>query len=163
MVAYACGVSAAVRARTIAVPVEVEAVDTLVDPNYTYACEMARRPSDARLAEQWARAVFEDAPAMVRWLLRAGWVVGLGLRLGPSGSDSYVFGWQILSRSPEMIVLGIESYLLCAHLVVRVDDARVVHVTFVRYERRATRIIWAIAKPIHQLVIPWLLRHAQGR
>ncbi len=154
---------AAVRARQVAVPVEVEAFDTLADPDYAYACEMAHLPADTRSAEQWARSVFEDAPAVVRWLLRVGWVVGLGLRLGPSNSDSHVFGWKILSVSPEVVVLGIDSYLLSAHLVVRVEESRALHITFVRYEHRVTRVVWAVAKPIHQLVIPWLMRHAAGR
>lgn len=45
--------------------------------------------------------------------------------------------------------------MLSAHLVVQVQDCKVVHATFVRYERRPARIVWAAAAPIHRRIIPY--------
>ena len=141
-------------------PEEIRAVETLADPSYTYACEVETSPMDSRSPEQWARAVFEGAPTPLRWFIVLGWRVALGLRLGPRQSPSYVLGWKILSTTPDVVVLGVESFLLRAQLVIRVHESQVLHATFVHYERRAARVVWTVAAPIHRLVIPFLLRHA---
>jgi hypothetical protein len=145
------------------VPEEIRAVETLADPRYAYACEVETASTDIRSAEQWARAVFEGAPTSLRWFIVLGWRVGLGLRLGPRRSPSYVLGWKILSTRPDVIVLGVDSFLLRAQIVVRVQESRVLHATFVRYERRPARVVWAAAAPLHRLVIPFLLRGAAAR
>jgi hypothetical protein len=107
--------------------------------------------------------VFEDAPRLLRSFMVSGWIVGLGLRLGPRGSRSYVLGWSIVSNTPEVIVLGVGSFMITARLVVRVAESTVVHATFVRYERRPAKVIWPVAAVIHRRVIPFLLRNAAGR
>jgi hypothetical protein len=150
------------RTRVVDVPQEIRAVDTLADPDYVYGCEIPRLPTDTRTAEQWARAVFEGAPRLVRWFIVAGWIGGLGLRLGPRPSPSHVLGWKVLSTTPTVAVLGVESFMLSAHLVVRVHESHVLHATFVRYDRPPARIVWAVAAPVHRRVIPFLLRHAAG-
>jgi hypothetical protein len=147
----------------VAVPEEVGALDTLARPTYTYACQMTVSAADDRSAEQWARAIFEGAPRLMRWLIVAGWKVGLGLRLGPRRSPSHVLGWSILSTTPTAVILGVRSFVLTAHLVVRVQDSQVVHATFVRYERSLARVLWTAAAPIHRRVIPYLLNHAAAR
>lgn len=148
------------KARQVEVPPAIAALNPLSDPSYTYACELIVPAGDGRCAEQWARAVFEGAPRPLRWFVVAGWIVGLGLRLGPRPSLSHVLGWEILSCTPELIVLGAESFALSSRLVVRVEDSRVVHATFVHYQRRLARILWAAAEPIHRRVIPYLLGYA---
>ena len=146
--------------REVAVSEEVQTVATLADPGYTYACELHTLGAGSRSAEQWARAVFERAPQPLRWFVVAGWIIGLRLRLGPRPSPSHVLGWRILSNAPTVIVLGVESFMLSARLVVQVRESEVIHATLVRYERRAARIAWAAAAPIHRRVIPFLLRRA---
>ncbi|MCU1449767.1 MAG: hypothetical protein JWP02_1937 [Acidimicrobiales bacterium] len=148
------------KARQVAVPEVVGALDTLARPNYTYACQVTAAAADDHSAEQWARAIFEGAPRLMRWLIVMGWKVGLGLRLGPRRSPSHVLGWTILSTTPTAVILGVQSFVLTAHLVVRVQDSKVVHATFVRYERALARVLWAAAAPIHSRVIPYLLNHA---
>ena len=148
------------KARQVELPDGIRALDTLTDPSYTYACEIRAQPGDSRPAEQWARGVFEGAPRPLRWFIVTGWIVGLGLRLGPRPSASHVLGWKILSSTPTTIALGVDSFVLSAHLVVHVQDRRVVHATFVRYERRPARILWTAAAPIHRRVVPYLLRRA---
>jgi hypothetical protein len=149
-----------VKARQVELPEGIRALTTLADSDYTYACELTTSTTDDRSAEQWARAVFEGAPRLFRWFIVTGWIVGLGLRLGPRPSPSHVLGWRILSAAPTAIVLGVESFLLSAQLVVQVQNSRVLHTTFVRYERRPARILWAAAEPVHRRVIPYLLGHA---
>jgi hypothetical protein len=141
-------------------PEGILTLGTLGDPSYTYACEITASATDSRSAEQWARAVFEGAPRLLRWFIVAGWIGGLGLRLGPRRSPAHVLGWKIVSRTPTTIVLGVESFVLSARLVVQVGDSQIVHATFVRYRRRPARILWAAAAPIHRRVVPYLLGRA---
>ena len=141
-------------------PEEIDARHELVPANFAYACQLDLDMDTAQSAEYWARAVFEGAPRSLRWFIVTGWIAGLGLRLGPRRSRSYVLGWNIVSNTPEVIVLGVESFMLTARLVVRVRESTVVHATFVRYERAPARIIWPIAAIVHRRVIPFLLRYA---
>jgi hypothetical protein len=148
------------RGRQVDVPPEVLALATLADPSFSYACEIAVPPGDGRSAEEWARAAFEGAPRALRWFMLTGWIAGLGLRLAPRSSPSHVLGWTVVSTTPSAIVLGVDSFVLTAQLVVRVHDGLVVHATLVRYDRRVARVVWAVAAPIHRRVIPYLLGHA---
>jgi len=141
-------------------PDEIDARQDLVPANFSYACELTLDTATAQSAEQWARGVFEGAPRLLRWFIVTGWIVGLGLRLAPRRSRSHVLGWNIVSNSPEVIVLGVESFMLTARVVVRVRESTVVHATFVRYERAPARIVWPIAAVVHRRVIPFLLRNA---
>ncbi len=144
-------------------PEDVRWLTTLADPNYTYACEVESTAAGTRSAEQWARAVFEDAPQPLRSVIVLGWLVGLGLRLAPRSSSSHVLGWTIVAHTPTAVVLAVDSFLLSAQLVVRVHESNVIHATFVRYERNAARGLWPTAALIHQRVIPYLLTRAATR
>ena len=147
----------------VAVPDDIGARQDLPAADFGYACELDLPTPTAQTAEQWARAVFEGPPRLLRWFMVSGWVVGLGLRLGSRRSREYVLGWTIVSNAPEVIVLGVRSFMLTARLVVRVTESDVIHTTFVRYERRPARIIWPVAAMIHRRVIPFLLRNARAR
>src|SRR5438132_5006213 len=57
-----------------------------------FAVEVPRR--DERSTEQWARAIWEDAPVALRWFIVAGWRFVLGLRLGARHSPDHVLGWR---------------------------------------------------------------------
>jgi hypothetical protein len=149
-----------VKAHQVDLPAEIWTHSDLPDADDAYACERVPWPDDRRSSEQWARAVFEGAPQPLRWFILTGWILGLGLRLGPRRSTSHVLGWRILSTTAGTTVLGVESFLLQARLVVQVDEARVLHATFVRYNRRPARLIWPVAAQIHRRLIPYLLDHA---
>jgi hypothetical protein len=116
-----------------------------------------------RSAEWWAREVFEGAPALLRRLLVLGWRFGLGLRLAPPAPASNVMGWAIVTSEPAKAVLGVGSRWLTARVVVLVEDDRVLHITLVRFDRAPARQLWMLAKPIHELVIPFLLTRAAAR
>ena len=148
------------RARNIEVPSEIATREDLASPNFTYACALELETATTHSAEQWARALFGDAPRLLRAFVVAGWIGVLGLRLGPRQSDQYVFGWTVESNSPELIVLGTGSFMLTARLVIRATDKHVTHVTFVRYERGIARVVWPVAAAIHRPVVRFLLRRA---
>jgi Protein of unknown function (DUF2867) len=145
------------RAQRVAVD---EEIDPLERSDYATAFSVPRRAADERSAEQWARAALEGAPAALRAFVVVGWRYGLGFRLGPRASGDHVLGWRIASNMPDTIVLALQSPLVTARKVVRVETARVVMTTFVRYERPAGRALWCAVTPVHHRTEPYLLRRA---
>jgi hypothetical protein len=137
-----------------------EETDTLADHGYASAFEVITPGTDARSPEQWARAAFEDGPAPIRWFVLIGWRYVLGFRLGPRPSSDHVLGWKIVETAPDSIVLELRSALVIARKVVRVEGARVVMTTFVRYRRPRARALWSAVAPIHHLTEPYLLGRA---
>jgi hypothetical protein len=127
-----------------------------------YASAFELRTTVERTPEQWARALFEGAPVLWRWLLTLGWRFGLGLRLAPAGTSGHVQGWPIVASSPEAITLATASRLISARDVFVVADGTVTWVTIVRFEHRLGHLLWAAAAPIHHLSVPVLLPRACG-
>ncbi|MCP2169754.1 hypothetical protein [Goodfellowiella coeruleoviolacea] len=118
---------------------------------------------DTRSPEQWARAVWEQAPPPVRGFLRAGWRFGLGLRLGPPGASTHVLGWAVTTATRHAVVLDARSRLMTARNVVELRDARVRWTTFVRFDRWPARPLWFLALPVHRATMRHLLRRAAPR
>jgi hypothetical protein len=144
-------------------PSDVRAAGTLADPDYLDAFELSG-PFDARSAEHWARAIFEDAPLAMRLFLLLGWRFVLGLRLGPRSSPDHVLGWKIIRASAETIVLGVDSNILGqAQLVVQVERTRVVLGTLISFERGRAHAIWFAIGLIHRRTLSYLLTRAWGR
>lgn len=142
------------------VPEAIRAADPLADPDYTDAFEADTVDSGPLSPEQWARATFEDAPAVLRWFLLAGWRAVLGLRLGPLRSPGYVLGWQVLDRAANSITLELRSWFLTCHLVFWTAGTRLVFSSSVRYESKIGGVIWPPVSIVHRRVVPYLLRHA---
>ena len=136
------------------------ALGALPRSGYATAFELSRPATDARSPEQWARAVWEQAPPPVRRFLLAGWRIGLGLRLVPPGTPAQVLGWVLTTTSDRVVVLDARSRLLTARNVVELRDTRVRWTTFVRFDRRPGGALWFLAAPVHQVMIRYLLRHA---
>ena len=137
--------------------------DGVTSPDYTESFAIEIGHDDRRSPEQWARAVFEDAPLPVRWFLLLGWKAGLGLRLGPQSSPEYILGWRIAAAECDAIRLELQSALMTAVLVLRVDGSTASLTTSVCYKRRAARPLWAVARPIHKRMVPYLLSRAASR
>jgi hypothetical protein len=150
----------AVRARRIEVTDEIRALDTLARPDYEAAWEVTLRGSAPRSAEQWARAIFEDAPRALRAFVVAGWTTVLGLHLEPRPSPDRVLGWRFVTTGPDTIILEEPFRYGTAHNVVRVEGSGVLLATFVRHEKRGGRLVWSIAAPLHHRIIPYLLGRA---
>jgi hypothetical protein len=142
------------------VPAAARAVDPLRDADYSYALEADTTGSDARSPEQWARAVFEDPSAAMRWFLLAGWRTVLGLRLGPLRSPDYVLGWHVRDRTVDSIVLEARSWFLTCYQVFWTSGSTLVYTTSVRYERKIGRVIWPPVSLVHGRTLPHLLRRA---
>jgi hypothetical protein len=147
-------------ARRVEVPEGIRASDALGEPDYSSAFELQTQHAHALTAEQWARATWEGAPTLLRWFLVTGWTLVLGLRLGPRPSPQHVLGWLISASDSDSITLQAHSRLLAAHNVVLVNDSSVIWTTIVHFNRPIARTAWALAKPIHHIVIPYLLKRA---
>jgi hypothetical protein len=133
---------------------------TMTDAPYHDTFE-ARVAPNSRSAEQWARAIFEDAPLAVRWFVVIGWRFGLALRLGPRPSPDHVLGWKIVTVAPDRITLGARSGILGqAQLVVHVEPSRIAVATVVRFKHRGARAIWSVVGLIHRRILPYLLNRA---
>jgi hypothetical protein len=133
------------------------------DYDYDDCFAAPRAAADDRTPEQWARAVFEDAPRPVRWFLVGGFRYGLGLRLGPWPSPGHVLGWAIIDRSLESVTIESRSWCLTSRLVFRTEPSRVTYSTYVRYDRRIAAIVWPPVSILHRQVVPRMLRHAARR
>ena len=72
------------RVRRVEVPQQVAASFARSTANYAAAFAVTTEAAGARTPAQWARAVFEGAPAALRWCMVFGWTRVLGLRLGAS-------------------------------------------------------------------------------
>jgi hypothetical protein len=115
---------------------------------------------DDRSPEQWARAVFEETPTVIRSFVEFGWRYVLGLRLGPRSSPDHVSGWTIRDIGPGAINLEVHSWLLAATKEIQVERGTVCVGTVVRYKRGLGRVVWSLAIPIHYLTEPYLLGYA---
>jgi hypothetical protein len=149
-----------VRARRVEVPEEIRALDTLRSPDYAAAWVAGVSDSQARSAEWWARATFEDAPRALRAFIVAGWTTSLGLRLGPRDSPDHVLGWKIVTDAADLIILESQFRFGTAQNLLQVDGSRVLLATFVRYEKRGGRAVWSLAAPLHHRIVPDLLGRA---
>jgi Protein of unknown function (DUF2867) len=152
------------------VPESLQVLSGLAETGYIYACELpidASRVSPGAAgisaSERWARAIFEGAPRLVRWLIQFGWKAILGLRLAPKPTRLQVLGWNVVSANETTTVLAAESTMLICRLVIEARDGRILHATFVRFKRKPGRLLWAAAAPIHTRVIPYLLGSAAIR
>ena len=139
--------------------VEVDPDLLIAVPGAQYASAFLLPDPQARdlTPEQWARAAFEGAPRLWRWVLNVGWRLGLGLQLGPAGSRHHVAGWPVAASDEDSIVLAADSRILTARDVFTVSGEGVTWVTIVRFERPIARIVWGLAAPVHHLTVPWLL------
>ncbi|MFE0019779.1 hypothetical protein [Amycolatopsis sp. NPDC059021] len=137
-----------------------DAVGALPSSGYAGAFELSHPVTGDRSPEQWARAVWEQAPALVRRLLLGGWRIGLGLRLGPRDTPAQVLGWTLTSATGQVAVLDARSRLLTARNVVELRGARVRWTTFVRFDTRPARVLWSLAVPVHHVMMSYLLRRA---
>lgn len=107
--------------------------------------------------------MFEDAPPALRWFLNLGWRAVLGLCLASGRSPDHVSGWKIVTISRDTVGLTARSPLMTAHKVLWVEGPRATVTTFVHYEKRFARAVWALVVPIHHLTEPYLLGRASRR
>src|ERR1700742_1137373 len=129
------------RVSQVPLPPDARRLSTLsrVDYEDAFIVDAAGR----RTAEQWARAVFNDAPVAVRARLVSGWT-GLGLKLARPSSASRVLGWKVRHNSPNVMLLAADSILgLQAELLFRTEPRGVLFATMIQQNNAAARALWA--------------------
>lgn len=148
--------------RRVEVPPQIAASFARSTANYAAAFALTADTAATRTPLAWARAVFEGAPAALRWCMVFGWTRVLGLRLAPRPSDDHVLGWRIADGDlvEGSAALLAQSRLLRACNIVTVEASEVTWVTLVHYSSAAARPLWAMARPLHRLSIRYLLARA---
>jgi hypothetical protein len=150
------------------VPVSLEseqASPALRDLNgydYADAFELDHSASDVRSAEDWVRAGLEDAPAIVRWIIRFVHTRVLHFELGPVGDPECILGWSVVHNDPDALRLETDGALLRGAIVAqRPSPTSVALQTFLFFRQpdRARRV-WTVVGPLHRLLAPLLLRWA---
>src|SRR5215207_7264744 len=85
--------------RQVALPPAARLLSTLSRIDYEDAFLVETGPAQDRTGEQWARAILEDAPVIMRSALASGWSA-LGLQLDSTRSERFVLGWEGASQQP---------------------------------------------------------------
>jgi hypothetical protein len=145
------------------VPEASRALSTLSHIDYADAFTVDVDGAEERTAEQWARAVLEDAPAAVRRSLQSGWSA-IGLKLGAAPPERSVLGWEIRHSTPDHILLGADSRIgMAGELLVRREHQALLFSTFVQQDSPVARTVWAGVEPVHVPIVRRILEHAQRR
>jgi hypothetical protein len=116
-----------------------------------------------RTAEQWARAIFEDAPMRMGLPVRWAWLAQ-GLKLGSARSDRLVFGWELRRSTPDFALLGADSRIgmPAEILFMRQQDSLLVAV-FVQHDNHIARAVWAGVRPVHRRSSPFIASSGVAR
>ncbi|MCW3066086.1 MAG: hypothetical protein JWN32_3258 [Solirubrobacterales bacterium] len=143
--------------RQVALPPAARTLSTLSHIDYEDAFLVETGSSQSRTGEEWARAILEDAPTVIRRQLRWGWFA-LGLKLGSTGSGRFVLGWEVLRTTPDFALLAASSRLgMPAELLFERGQDTLLVATFVEQQNPIARAMWAAVAPRHRRVVPYLL------
>jgi hypothetical protein len=146
--------------RQVEVPPAVLERSTLQRVDYADTFRVELADVRARTAEQWARAVLEDAPAAVRGQLLSGWN-SLGLKVGTGRTG--VLGWNVVSATPDVLLLGAESRIgMPGQLLFERHGDELVFATFVEHGNAAARAVWGSVKRVHVTTVRGLLGRVTG-
>jgi hypothetical protein len=149
--------------RQVQVPAAARRLSTLARLDYADAFVVDTRRAQDRTPEQWARAVLEDAPVVVRGALRGTWSA-LGFQLGPPGSDRHVLGWEVRRGTVDFVLLGARSRIgMPAELLLERRQQTLLFCTFVQKKNPLARAAWAGTEPGHRPVVRYVLEQARAR
>jgi hypothetical protein len=134
--------------------------------DYESAFAVERPRDSSRSAEQWLRAVFEEAPLALRWFLIVGWTA-LTCRLRLRAAPSRILGWQVEYATPDTALIAVRARIgLSSYVAVAVDADEITLASFVRYTGPATsvaRALWTGTIPLHERMLRYLLTSAPRR
>jgi hypothetical protein len=149
--------------RQVAVPPDARAFSTLAHIDYEDAFVVDTAEARERTAEEWARAILDDAPVGLRATLWPAWSV-LGLRLGSPRSRRSVLGWEIRRSTPDVALLGARSRIgMPAELLVRRQAPGLLFATFVQKQTPVARAVWAAIDRLHRPIVRLVLGQAIRR
>jgi hypothetical protein len=140
------------------VPEAVRALTTLAEPDYVDLFTVTTPQATDNSAEEWARAVLEQAP-LARRNARMLWRL-IGLRLGPPHSPDHVQGWKIAERGDNWLRIETASWYLTAQAVCLVNEDQVSLSLSLRYDRPIAAFVWARVSGPHQRAVPVMLHQA---
>jgi len=141
--------------RQVAVTPALLGLSTLDRVDYADAFRVELEEVRGRTAEQWARAVLEDAPLAVRGQLVSGWS-SLGLKIGAGRSG--VLGWSVRSATPDVALLGADSRIgMPGELLFRRERGGLLFATFVRHGNPLAGALWARVERTHVATVRRLL------
>ncbi|WP_216210786.1 hypothetical protein [Amycolatopsis aidingensis] len=151
------------RVHDIAVPAATRTVSRLERIDYANALLAEVASAGERTAEQWARAILEEAPAETREILAQGWAE-LGVRLGLAEPDRSVLGWPLLRSEEEVVLLGAESsFGLRGELLVERRPHAVLFGSFIQLDGEEARAKWAGMEHYHAPGMRMLIEGALAR
>jgi hypothetical protein len=149
--------------RQVAVPATARELCTLSHIDYEDAFLVENRAAPERTAEQWARAILEDAPVAVKAKLLLGWSA-IGLKPAMRASRRPVLGWEIRSSTPDFVLLGRASLIgMPAELLFKRGRHALLFATLVQHENLIARAVWAATEPGHVPIVRDLLDQASRR
>jgi hypothetical protein len=140
------------------IPEVIRSLTTMASPDYVDLFTATTTESIDRSAEQWARAVLEQAP-LARRNARVLWRL-MGLRLGPRHSPDYVQGWKITARGDNWIRVETASWYMAAQAVCLIEEGEVSISLSLRYDQPVAHLIWAFVSGPHQRAVPVMLSQA---
>jgi hypothetical protein len=148
--------------RQVALPPDARALSTLSRLDYEDAFVVETgRVAQERTGEQWARAMLQDAPMLMRGALPPGWFA-LGLRLGSPWDERLVLGWEVRRSSPDFALFGARSRLgFLAELLFKRQQDTLLFATFVQEQNAFARALWAGIGPGHRKVVRYLLERVR--
>jgi hypothetical protein len=150
------------RVSEVAVPAAAKALSTLSNVDYEDGFLVDAVPAQDRTAEEWARAILEDAPATTRRALRSGWC-SLGLRLGSTRDERRVLGWEVRRSNPAFVLLGARSYIgFEGEVLVKREQDALLFSTFVQLKNPLARALWARVAPGHRRVVRSILEQCEA-
>jgi hypothetical protein len=147
----------------VAVPPAARALSTLARIDYADAFLVQTGPAENRTAEQWARAILEQAPITTRAQLLSGWSA-IGLKVGTLRAERSVLGWQVRVSAAEFALLGADSRIgMPGQLLFKRERRALLFCTFVQHNNPVARAVWAAVEPAHIRVVRDLLEEASQR
>jgi Protein of unknown function (DUF2867) len=153
----------ATRVRQVALPPAARALSTLSSIDYQDAFFVDVGLGQDRTAEQWARAVLEDAPPAMRRRLLRGWR-RLGLKLGSPRSGRRVLGWEVRRSTEGFVLLSASSRIgFSGELLFKREPGGLLFATFIQQRNVVARAVWALMAPTHRRVVRSLLTQAVRR
>jgi hypothetical protein len=151
------------RVRQVAVPPAARRLSSLPRADYADAFLVETGPTQERTAEQWARAILEDPPIIVRRALSWAWFA-LGLRLGSTRSKRLVLGWEVRRSAPDFALLAAGSRVgLQAEVLLKRRQRSLLCATFVQQQNPIAHAVWAGSAPGHRQAVRYLLEQASRR